>query len=225
MKKQQPPPDKFIEAATLQTVVIGQQSITLYLPDVAAVQAAYRRGSIPFPYWSKVWPAAIALSEFIIRHPYYVQNKKVLEAGAGLGLPSLVAARYASQVLCTDGAVEATSFAQRSAEHQHLKNFETSVMDWRHLPVHLSADVLLLSDINYDPASFEAVYKLITIFLAKGATLLLSTPQRLMAKEFIASLLADCKRQEELRVVQDGKEVVVTILVLKKEGCVFIHGF
>jgi predicted nicotinamide N-methyase len=196
----------------LQTVLLQEQSIEIFVPDADAVKKAYDDGDIAFPYWSKLWLAAIGLSEFILLHPHYLQDKTVLELGAGLGLPSMVAARYAAHVLCTDAIEEATRIAAQAAAQNNLKNVSVSVMDWHYLPEGLSADVLLLSDINYEPLAFEPLLKMIERFLAKATTILLSTPQRLMAKDFVALLEPYCKTKEE-RVVN---EVTITVMVLKK---------
>src|SRR5688572_33367426 len=54
-----------------------------------------------FPYTtlfrSQVWPSAIALSEFIVSNQQLVHNKNILELGAGLGLPSLVASKRSEE--------------------------------------------------------------------------------------------------------------------------------
>ena len=67
------------------------------------------QATIAFPYWSKVWPSAEALALFILQHPEYIAGKMVVELGAGLGLPSLVAAQMAASVLCTDYEPEAVA--------------------------------------------------------------------------------------------------------------------
>ncbi|MDQ3277533.1 MAG: methyltransferase domain-containing protein [Bacteroidota bacterium] len=201
---------------TLQTIALQPEPIRLYVPDADAVRSAYERGRIPFPYWSQVWPAAKALAQFLALHPEYIAGKTVLELGAGLGLPSLVAARYAATVLCTDIAPEAAVAVKESATHHGYENVYSSVLDWAHLPEHIAADVLLLSDINYEPIAFEQLQTVVTRFLAKGTRILLSTPQRLMAKDFIAPLLPDCTRQMEIPVMHAGQDVPVTIMLLQR---------
>src|SRR5690349_17663578 len=90
-----------------QTYQWETHRLKLCVPDAGYVQRLYRgqkhnNPKTPFPYWTQVWPAALAMAEFIVYHPAYVQNKKVLELAAGLGLPSLVAARWADEVFCSD---------------------------------------------------------------------------------------------------------------------------
>jgi predicted nicotinamide N-methyase len=209
------PGSKFFSGATLERISLSGTEVTLYVPDQAAIQAAYRQGEIPFPYWSKVWPAAIALAEYLLQRPNVVKDKKVVELGAGLGLPSLVAARVSGRVLCTDHSPEAVEFARASANYNGLSNLQTAVLDWNHLPKDLEAEIVLLSDINYDPAAFTILLDLVNHFQEKGATLLLSTPQRLLAKDFIAPLTASCTSQEEHIVFQNGKQILTTVLLLE----------
>jgi len=191
--------------------------MSLFVPDAAVVKQAYEEHKISFPYWSKIWPAAAALSEFIEHHPQYVANKRVVEIGAGLGLPSLVAASSASHVLCTDFSEEAISIVAKSALHHRLKNFETAVVDWKNLPQNIRTDVLLLSDVNYEPGAFAALKKTMNRFLDNGTIVLLSTPQRLMAKPFIEHVLHNCVQKEEHTVEQFGDSIAITVMVLKKK--------
>jgi methyltransferase-like protein 23 len=200
----------------LQTMQVQGSDVQLFIPNAGAVQDAYREQEISFPYWSKIWPAAMALAEYLVLHPELVKNKNVLELGAGLGLPSIIAARYATCVTCTDHAPEAVAFAQLSAAHNRLENFKAEVLDWNQMPKHLKADVVLLSDINYKPEAFDALMKMIFSFLEKGTTILLSTPQRLMAKEFINAMLPFCKNQENRNIIHNGNEVTISLLLLQK---------
>ncbi|HEV7330303.1 MAG TPA: methyltransferase [Flavisolibacter sp.] len=200
-----------------QTILLQPEPVRLYVPDAGVVRKAYEKGEIPFPYWSQVWPASIALAQFILSHPAYIASKDILELGAGLGLPSLVSARFAASVHCTDVAPEAVAVVKASTKLLNLENVCTSVLDWTQLPPDLSCHVLLLSDINYEPAAFACLQNVVKLFLESGTRILLSTPQRLMAKDFIMPLLVYCNHQEEV-VVHEGKPVATTVMVLEPTG-------
>lgn len=205
----------------LQTHIIRDQGISLYVPDPEYIRSNYLTlqqfdSHVPFPYWAQVWPAAIAMASFIVEHPSYVADKKVLELAGGLGLPSLVAAQYAERVCCSDYSEEAIEAVEQSIQHHHLQNMYTRLIDWYHIPEDTDAEVILLSDINYEPDSFEQLYKVITGFIEKGATILLSTPQRLMAKPFIERISSICQYQEEVEVLHQGKAVVCSLFVLAR---------
>lgn len=203
----------------LQTIRIGDIAIKLFVPKEASVKRIYgeqkvANGTAPFPYWAKVWPSALALSAFIHQHASYVMGKNVLELAAGLGLPSLLAASYARTVWCSDYLPEALEVIEHSIGLNQATNISTHLLDWHHLPDDLSPEVLLLSDINYDPEKFEVLYEVLTGFLKSGTVILLSTPQRLMAKAFIERLLPWCVQQEEMPVAVDGETKLVSVLVL-----------
>ena len=174
-------------------------SIELYVPDANDVQQQYlQQKNAPFPHWSKLWPSSLGLTDFIFHHPEYVQGKNVLELAAGLGLPSLMAARYAKTVCASDYVPEAVDAMKRSSTG--VINLSCRLLDWNDLPNDLAPDVLLLSDINYDPGQFDHLYKVLQRFLQQGVTILLSTPQRLMAKPFIEKLLPDTRQQFDMEI-------------------------
>ena len=81
----------------------------------------------------------------------------------------------------------------------------------------LSVDVLLLSDINYEPQAFETLFNVIISFLEKGTTILLSTPQRLMAKPFIDRILPYSIFWDEKFVSNTTPVVACSIYVLQEK--------
>jgi len=207
----------FTKQAELQTISLQGSDVQLFVPNPHAVEEAYRRGEISFPYWSKIWPAAIAMSEYILLHPALLKNKTVLELGAGLGLPSLVASRFAKAVTCTDHAPEAIDFVELSAAHNGLRNFKAAILDWNQVPEDIEADVVLLSDINYEPEAFAVLKNMVQCFLAKGSTILLTTPQRLMAKPVIEQFIPFATHQEEIKILNEGSEHRISLFVMANE--------
>lgn len=202
------------------TLPYGPAGIQLLVPDTAQVKADYHERkkqdhNIAFPHWTKLWPSALAMASFLDQHPHYLKGKQVLELAAGLGLPSLVAASYATQVCSSDYLPEAVAVIAKSATLNQISNIRCEVLDWNHLPDDLSADVVILSDINYEPQAFEQLYKVISRFINAGALIVLSTPQRLMARPFISQLLPWCTYQEEKAIDSPEGQTFISILVLK----------
>jgi predicted nicotinamide N-methyase len=146
-----------------------------------------------------------------------VQHQNVLELAAGLGLPTFVAARYAQSVCCSDYLEEAVATMARTAQHLQLSNVTSQVLDWNHLPDDLTADVLLLCDVNYDPDQFARLYHVLQRFLRQGTLILLSTPQRLMAKPFIEKLLPFCRQQYEMSIYHLQEHTPISLLLLKEQ--------
>ena len=196
----------------LKTFTISGRSLSIFIPDEEEMKRLYKEGKIPFPYWSHVWPSAIALSEYIVQHPELISDKKVWELAAGLGLPSMYAARHAREVICSDYNEDAVAIMEKTIRHLQLKNCTAMILDWNNLPRDSEADVVLLSDINYNPDSFPALKNMIHHFLHKGSTIILATPQRLMAKEFVEEIIPFAFATEDIIV----DSVVITIFLMRR---------
>jgi predicted nicotinamide N-methyase len=197
-----------------------KKKLSYYVPDLSLVQVSFNKcvhTNKPVPYWAKVWPAAFGLCSFLVQQPYYIYGKNVLELAGGLGLPSLVAAEYAKHICFSDYNPEAVDIVKKSVDLNGFTNIDCEVLDWRHLPSTLKPDVLLLSDVNYDPSDFDVLYDVIKSFLKNGSIVILSTPQRLMAKPFIGALNSWCRKQEEVSVVYGQQEIKISVFVLAEE--------
>ncbi|MFT3827123.1 MAG: methyltransferase domain-containing protein [Chitinophagaceae bacterium] len=206
----------------LRHIKTGGLELSLFVPEPAYIQHTYynlveSNKDIPFPYWAKLWPSSLAMAIFLQQQTGYIKDKKVLELAAGLGLPSLVAAKYADRVCCSDYIADAVKVMQQTMAHHKLSNVECRVLNWHRLPADLTAEVLLLSDINYDPFEFDILFHVIKRFMETGTTIILSTPQRLMAKTFIERLLPWCVKQEEIAVPEGGQDTMISVLVLGTE--------
>ena len=206
---------------TIQAFRFGDYEVKAFVTDPLALQQWYTiqlqaDATTTAPYWAQVWPSAYALCEFIATQPHWLQNKKVLELAAGLGLPSLLAAQLATEVTCSDWVPEAVELMQRSIQENRRENINARLIDWNHLPDDLPVDVLLLSDINYEPQAFDTLFDVIRSFLEKGTTILLSTPQRLMAKPFIDRLLPYSKQWEEKTIATATPAVTCSVYVLQQ---------
>lgn len=204
----------------LETLWFGNEAITLCLPDASNEIAAYRQAQATgtraeAPYWSQVWPSAKALTLFLQANAALIQHKKVLEIAGGLGLPSLYAARHAREVLCTDAEEKAMQCVAESIGAMQIQNMRTSVLNWHTTALLPPADVLLLSDINYNPDDFECISRMIHHYLYKGTLILLATPQRLMAKPLITALLPYAIRHETLQIMQHTHTIDIAVYVLK----------
>jgi predicted nicotinamide N-methyase len=204
----------------LQNIILPNGHFSLYLPEKGAVANTYRQLQAendmePFPYWARLWPSAIALSAFLQKHPQWVSGKQVAELAAGVGLPSLIAVTYAKQVWCSDISKQAMEVAAKSAGMHQLENIQFEACSWSNLPDDFNAEVVLLSDINYEPSVFNELENVLKGLLQRGCTLLLATPQRLMAKPFLEKLSGFIASSHEERVEADGQITFVSIFELR----------
>lgn len=202
--------------STLQTFYFSRQKVQAFIPSVEWLHHQMNLpGNHPVPYWAQVWPAAKALCEVLAEEPHLLKNKTVLELAAGLGLPSLLAAQFAKEVTATDFIDDAVEMLQRSANYNGLQNFQCRVGNWRECDANLKPEVLLLSDINYDPKDFDDLYKMLIRFINQNTTIIISTPQRLMAKPFMERLTAWIARTYVKEVPHQGGGILISVWVLK----------
>ena len=202
----------------LQTSPSGLQ---LYIPDPEQVKSVYEKllraqPDLPFPFWAKVWPAARAMTEFLLSHPDLTNNRKLLEIGAGIGLPSFSIASNISELIISDHDPDAVALLDKNIALLGLKNTRALLIDWNYFPPDLHADTILLSDINYAPEQFEPLLKLMKQWMESGATLVLSTPQRIMGVPFIEALTAYISFQTSCTIEEPGGMTDISILVLQQ---------
>ena len=140
------------------------------------------------PYFGILWPAAEALSQYLCEHPDIVKNKKVLELGCGLGLPSLVASHLGAEVLATDFHPDVESYFLRNCRHSSIKcSYER--LNWREEGKELGLfDIVMGSDILYESKHASEVALGLIKFLKPGGTILLADPGRNYLQRFIEAM-------------------------------------
>ena len=204
----------------VQLTQIGAEK-AIYIPAYEAVKTIYADllaldPATPFPYWAKVWPSATALHNVLQKHPSLIRDKTVLELGAGVGLPALMIADITNSIQISDYNLDAVELLRKNIEHLELENAEALKLDWNALPESIHPEVIILSDVNYDPTQFETLTKLIEKFIHQESTVILSTPQRIMASPFVQKLEGYIIERHEALVDENGIPKEISILVLSK---------
>lgn len=189
----------------------------LYIPDPELVRKTYEHllstdSTTPFPFWAKIWPSAFAMIHFLREEPQWIKGKKLLEIGAGIGLPSFTVANQVKEIIISDHATEAVALMEKNIAHMQLANAKAMCFDWNDSPDGIQTEVVLLSDINYAPEQFPSLLKLIHLFLEQGTIIILTTPQRITITPF-AEALMDFVKHSSLQVID---EVEIRVWVLKK---------
>jgi predicted nicotinamide N-methyase len=202
-------------AADLQEFKLGNQTLKIWVPNFQALQERHQSNAYgDTPFWGRVWPSAMAMIQFLEANPSYIQEKKLVELAAGLGLPSFYASQYALEVMVSDYDKDAVQWMEKNKKENALANIHTRQINWNQIPQDLHPDTLILCDVNYEPQQFEALLKMIQGFLAKGTTILLTTPQRLVGRPFMSALLNHASINEVLEIQQDEKLHLINVLVL-----------
>ncbi len=141
-----------------------------------------------FPYGLLLWPSAVALVERLSDHPALVAGKRVLELGAGVGLPGLVAQSLGGRVTQTDHQPEPLALARLNARRNDVAGVETLEGDWRRFPPLPPFDLVIGSDILYERSLHPALLVLLSAVVAPGGLVLLSDPLRPQSSVFIDAL-------------------------------------
>lgn len=197
--------------------------LSLTIPDPDKLKATYEtlllnNTETEFPFWAKCWPSSLAMLTFLKNNDYLIANKVVLELGAGIGLPSFFAAKMAASVVITDYAAEAVELMQFNIDKLQISNAKALKLDWNDFAGEIAADIILLSDINYDEKDFESLKSVLNTYLKRGATILLATPYRINASSFVSYFSLYILEQELITVQNEGVEVTIGLFVLKYKG-------
>ena len=173
------------------TVTVGGRTWTIAeasSPDALVARVETDADLAAFPYGLLLWPAAIALAERLVAEPALVAGKRVLELGAGVGLPGLVAQHLGGRVTQTDYQPAPLALARRNARQNGVTGIVTLEGDWRRFPTLPPFDVVLGSDILYERALHPALLALLPTVVAPGGLLLLSDPLRPQSTVFVDAL-------------------------------------
>jgi predicted nicotinamide N-methyase len=135
------------------------------------------------PYWAELWRSGVALAEAV--SSLDVGGKRVLELGAGLGLPSLAAALRGAKVLATDWADDAVALLRANAKRNSIR-LRAKRVRWdapeallREAPWQL----VLGADLLYEERN---AVQLLELLPQLGGEIVIADPGRPFAKDFFA---------------------------------------
>lgn len=146
-------------------------------------------GDARSPYGIVLWPAAIALAHELARMP--LQNARVLELGAGTGLPGLVAASRGARVVQTDRQEIALHLCRENAKRNGATTIEHRPADWTKWEDQDRYDVILGSDVLYADTMHAHLRHIFETNLAPGGQVLLSDPFRKTSFTLLEAMAAD----------------------------------
>lgn len=143
------------------------------------------------PYGVVLWPAAIALAHEIAERADEFRGKRVLELGAGTGLPGIVAASLGARVVQTDRQELAMSVCRRNGERNGVGDIERRLVDWTEWADDARYDWIIGSDILYGATMHEHLRRIFDTALADGGRILLSDPFRATSLRLLEAMEAD----------------------------------
>jgi methyltransferase-like protein 23 len=143
------------------------------------------------PYGVALWPAAIALAHEVASRAGVFRGARVLELGAGTGLPGIVAASLGAQMAQTDRQEVAMSVCRRNGERNGMEAIEYRLVDWAEWDDAERYDWILGSDILYRETLHANLRQIFETNLAPGGRVLIADPFRDVSLRLLETLEAE----------------------------------
>jgi predicted nicotinamide N-methyase len=134
------------------------------------------------PFWAAVWDAAFGLCSRIASVP---TPGRMLELGCGVGTVGCFAAALGWDVTLTDYLPAALRYASRNLKANDLTGRLVRT-DWRQFALAGRWDLVVGSDILYDPDVHPALCQTLAGLREAGASIVLADPGRSSALKFAA---------------------------------------
>lgn len=147
------------------------------------------------PYGVALWPSAIALA-----HDLHARagarggtlgGLRVLELGAGTGLPGIVAASLGATVVQTDRHEGALAICRRNGARNGVAGIDYRLADWTLWDDPARHDLVVGSDILYGEAMHPHLRTVLDATVAPGGRALVADPLRSSSLRLLEAMEAD----------------------------------
>jgi predicted nicotinamide N-methyase len=113
----------------------------------------------------------------------------VLELGAGAGLPGVVCGLKGAAVTFSDFQQQALELCGRNARLHALEGFRLLLEDWRCFSCRERFDLVLASDIAYEPRLLPHLQAVLLRAVQPGGAIFFSHPDRPVTRDFVRELI------------------------------------
>ena len=173
-----------------------------------------------FPFWIRLWEAAIVLAEFIAGQPPQGDGS-LLELGAGLGAPGLVAAAAGFRVTLSDYEPIILDFERINAAASKLPQVRCTLLDWLEPPEMERYDVILGAEILFREEFFQPLLGVLRRALKPdGVVYLAHDAQRRSLQPFLKMAEKEYKisaSPRKLKSLEADKTILLTRLQPRPE--------
>ena len=171
-----------------------------------------------FPLWSKIWEAAIILSEYLSGMPVD-SEKRFLEIGCGIGVVGVVASAFGHRVIMTEYNPDALNFARANAL-ANLSAYDTGLeiteLDWGNPRVKGLFDYIIGSEVIYKKEDFQPILKLIKTYLKPAGEIILAEGVRKTSMEFFKQMSGLFDITAKKKILRSREEKIHVILARMK---------
>jgi len=149
------------------------------------------------PLFGVLWPSGIVLAEEMSAIP--VEGKRILEAGCGLALPSLVLKRRGADITASDYHPVAEEFLRFNAGANGLPPLDFRLARWEDADLG-RFDLIIGADLLYEPDHPAQLAAFIARHAAPGAQVVIADPGRRQLGAFHKQMAALGYQRSEKRV-------------------------
>jgi predicted nicotinamide N-methyase len=142
------------------------------------------------PYGAMLWPASIALAQELLTDAEALRGRRVLEIGAGTGIPGIVAATLGARVLQIDRSEIALHLCARNKERNRATTAEVRDADWDTFESDTQFDLILGADVLYATTMHARLRAICDDYLAPGGRVLFSDPLRSQGLSMLEAMAA-----------------------------------
>jgi predicted nicotinamide N-methyase len=171
------------------------------------------------PYWSELWPASIALYNFLCcSHKSLIpSNGYILEIGCGLGIGAAFLCKHGYNCFATDISFDACKFSKHNISLYSIFS-KVFCSDWRDISIKSGISCIIASDIIYEQRWVIPVINFLKYTLIRNGFALISDPCRQFWNTFKETAVESgftCDMVCE-DFVNEGKTRVEIIKIIKK---------
>ena len=165
-----------------------------------------------FPFWVKLWEASMVLADAMASMPAK-QNETLLELGAGMAAPGLVAAASGYQVTLSDYEPHILDFQRVSAAANGLDSIDFRMIDWLKPPEMAPFDRIIGAEILFRADFFQPLLEIFKQYLAPEGEIFMAHDMR---RKSVPQFLDIAQKDFNIGVIKrtlNSEDGEITVLV------------